>query len=76
MAFKPKGYSSVSPYLIVNDAQPAINSLDTVFNARPLRKYPGEAGKLEHGEIRIADSALMLCDAVDGWPLVPAQVRI
>ena len=68
MAFKPKGYNIVSPYLIVNGSQPTINFLVTEFNASPLWKHPREAGKLGHGEIRIDDSVLMLCDAVDGGP--------
>ncbi len=76
MSFKPKDYNSVSPYLIVNGAQSTIDFLVAVFDATPLRLIPGDSGKLGHGEVRIDDSVLMFCDAVEGWPAVPAHVHI
>ena len=76
MSFKPEHYSSVSPYLIVNGAQSTIDFLVAVFDAKPLRSIPGENGKLGHGEVRIDDSVLMFCDAVEGWPAAPAHVHV
>ena len=76
MSFKPEDYSSVSPYLIVNGAQSTIDFLVAVFDATQLRSIPGDNGKLGHGEVRIDDSVLMFCDAVEGWPAVPAHVHI
>ena len=76
MSFKPEDYSSVSPYLIVNGAQSTIDFLIAVFDATQLRLIPGDNGKLGHGEVRIDDSVLMFCDAVEGWPAVPAHVHI
>lgn len=76
MAFKPENYNSVSPYLTVNGAQATIDFLVRVFGATPLRSYPGENGRLTHGEVRIDDSVLMFADAVEGWPATPAHVHI
>jgi len=76
MHFKPERYSSVSPYLIVEGAQRTIDFLVAVFAAEPLRVFPGESGKLAHGEVRIDDTVLMFCDAVEGWPAVPAHVHV
>ncbi|MEO6878677.1 MAG: VOC family protein, partial [Gemmatimonadaceae bacterium] len=76
MGFKPENYSSVSPYLIVNGAQNTIDFVITVFGATPLRSLPGENGKLGHGEVRIDDSVVMFCDAVDGFSAAPAHVHI
>lgn len=76
MSFKPDGYNSVSPYLVVNGAQATIDFLVAVFDATPLRVIPAEGGKLGHGEVRIDDTVVMFCDAVDGWPAVPAHVHI
>lgn len=76
MAFKPNGYSSVSPYLTVNGAKATIDFLVQVFGAETLRMIPGDAGKLAHGEVRIDDSVLMLTDAVEGWPATPSHVHI
>jgi len=76
MAFKPQGYNSASPYLIVNGAQATIDFLVAVFDAKPLRVILGESGKLGHGEVRIDDTVVMFCDAIDGWPAAPAHVHI
>ncbi len=76
MNFKPDGYTSVAPYLIVNGAQDTIDFLVRVFDATPLRMIPGAAGKLAHGEVRIDDTVVMLTDAVEGWPANPTHVHI
>lgn len=66
-AFKPSGYNSVSPYLVVNGAQKMIDLLQQVFNAEQLRKYDGPDGKVMHTELRIDDSVIMLADATEAW---------
>jgi PhnB protein len=76
MTVKPDGYNSVSPYLIVNGAQATIDFLVAVFNARQLRTIPREDGKLRHAEVRLDDTVLVLADAIEGWPAVPACVHI
>ena len=67
MSFKPDGYTSVAPYLIVNGARETIEFLVRVFDATPLRMIPGAAGRLAHGEVRIDDTVVMFADAVEGW---------
>lgn len=76
MAFKPDGYTSLAPYLIVNGAQATIDFLIAVFAAEPLRMHRNDDGKIAHGEVRIDDTVLMLCDAVEGWPAIPANVHV
>lgn len=76
MSFKPDGYTSVSPYLLVDGAQASIDFLVAVFDAEKLRMIPGEEGRIRHGEVRIDDSVLMLADAIEGWPAVPGHVHI
>ena len=76
MGFKPAGYNSVSPYLIVDGAQATIDFLVAVFDARPLRTVPRGDGKLRHGEVRIDDTVLMVTDAIAGWPATPSHVHI
>ncbi|WP_369941264.1 VOC family protein [Xanthomonas medicagonis] len=76
MHFKPDGYNAVSPYLIVDGARRTIAFLVAVFDAEPLRQIPGEGGTLAHGEVRIDDSVLMFCDAVEGWPAQPAHIHV
>ena len=76
MTYKPEGYSSVSPYLLVDGAQATLDFLVAVFGAEPLRIYPGEGGKLRHAEVRIDDSVVMIADAIEGWPAVASNVHV
>jgi PhnB protein len=74
--YKPEGYTSVSPYLIVDGAARTVQFLKEVFGAVQLRMYPDEKGKLMHAEVRIEDSVVMLADAAPSWPAMTAHVHI
>lgn len=74
--YKPDGYSSVSPYLMVDGAARTIQFLEKVFDAVSLRQIPGPHGKLMHAEVRIDDSVIMLTDGAEGWPAIPSHVHI
>jgi PhnB protein len=73
---KPEGYSSVSPYLIVDGASRTIDFLVRVFDAVELRRFPADRGKLMHAEVRIDDTVVMLADASGDWPAIPASVHV
>ena len=75
MAFKPDGYNSASPYLLVDGAQATVDFLKSVFDAQPLRMVPSQPGRLRHAEVRIDDSVVMLADAIEGWPAVKGHVH-
>lgn len=75
--YKPDTYSTVSPYLIVNGADATIEFLQRVFGAIELRRFPDDAGKLMHAEVRIEDTVLMLADpAPPEWPSIASYVHI
>lgn len=75
-SYKPENYNSVSPYLIVDGASATIDFLKTVFDAVELRRFPGDAGQVMHAEVRLDDTVLMIADAAEGWPAMPAHVHI
>lgn len=61
MAWKPNGYSTVSPYLMVQDAEKTLQFIETVFAATRLRLHPREDGSgVAHSEARIDDSIIMM----------------
>jgi len=66
--YKPAGYNSLSPYLIVDGAQRMIDLLIRVFDARELRRYDNPDGTIMHAEVRLDDSVLMLGDASEHFP--------
>lgn len=74
--YKPNGYTSVAPYLIVNGAGRTFEFLKQVFGATELRRSDAPDGKVQHAEVRIDDTVLMLADAVEGWPASSVHVHI
>jgi len=74
--FKPEGYNSVSPYLIVNGAQRLIDLLKRIFDATQLRRYDNPDATIMHAEIRIDDSVIMLGDSSDRFPPVPTVLHV
>jgi PhnB protein len=73
---KPSGYSTVSPYLIAAGAQAVIDFLKQAFGAEELRRYDLPDGSIMHAEIRIGDTVVMLGDAGENWPAVPAHLHV
>jgi uncharacterized glyoxalase superfamily protein PhnB len=63
--YKPKDYTTVSPYLIVNGASGTIDFLQRVFGAIELRRFPDAAGKIMHAEVRIDDTVVMIADSAE-----------
>ena len=75
-SYKPDGYTTVSPYLIVDGASATIDFLRNVFAAVELRRYPDSPGKVMHAEVRIDDTIVMIADGADGWPPAPSHVHV
>lgn len=73
-SYKPKGYNSVSPYLVVAGAQKMIDLLQEIFNTRELRRYDMPDGSIMHAELQIDDSVIMIGDAGDSFS--PNQLLI
>ncbi len=57
----PKGYNSVTPYLILNDAASAIKFYQKVFGAKERMRME-HGGKVGHAELKIGDCMIMLAD--------------
>ncbi len=74
--YKPEGYSTVSPYLIVDGARRAIDFLVDVFGATELRRMVNEDGTIMHAEVRLGDSVVMLADSVANWPPGAAHIHV
>ncbi|MEZ4594345.1 MAG: VOC family protein [Chloroflexota bacterium] len=75
-SYKPDGYNSVAPYLIVEDASSTIEFLIKTFSAVQLRRFTHTDGRIQHAEVCIEDSVIMLADKAEGWPPTPSYVHI
>lgn len=71
MAVKPipDGYSSVTPYLAVDDAAKAIAFYQKAFNAMELFRMEGPDHRVGHAEIKIGNSHVMLADECPGMEI-------
>jgi PhnB protein len=64
MAVKPipEGYPRVSPYLVVDGAQKAIEFYTTVLGFTERMRMPGPDGRIGHAELELDGSVVMLAD--------------
>ena len=63
----PKGYHTVTPYLIVRDAAKAIGFYQKAFGAVEVVRMGMPDGKIMHAELKIGDSHVMLTDENPQW---------
>src|SRR3954468_11301617 len=60
--FKPEGYHSVTPYLVIDGAASAIDFYKKVFGATEIMRMPAPGGKIGHAELKFGDSPVMMAD--------------
>lgn len=59
----PHGYHTVTPYLIVRDAEKALAFYADAFGAEVTMRLPGADGEgILHAEMKLGDSVIMLAD--------------
>lgn len=75
-SYKPTGYTSVAPYLIVDGAGATIEFLTRVFDATELRRFTDQEGRIVHAEVRLDDTVVMIADWVEGWPAIASHVHL
>lgn len=74
--WKPEGHSSVSPYLITENAEAVITFLHAALGAVSLRRYDMPDGSIMHAEVRIDDTVVMIGQAGGDWPPVPCHLHV
>ena len=61
-SYIPKGYNTITPYLVIKGAAKAIEYYKSVFGATVVVRMDGPDGKVGHAELQIGDSRVMLAD--------------
>ncbi|KRR27201.1 VOC family protein [Bradyrhizobium retamae] len=60
----PKGFHTVTPYLVVDGAEKVIRFMKEAFGAEPVfEPMMGPDGKVMHAEFKIGDSIVMISDS-------------
>ncbi|MFN2563679.1 MAG: VOC family protein [Gemmatimonadaceae bacterium] len=72
----PDGYHTVTPYLVVRDAPRLIEFLQQAFGATERMRAPRPDGTVMHAEVEIGDSRVMIADASDSAPPMPACIHL
>jgi PhnB protein len=70
----PKGFHTVTPYLIVTDGARAIDFYKRAFGAQELLRLDGPDGKVAHAELKIGDSIIMLSEEMPGHTRSPQSL--
>lgn len=66
--YKPENYTSLSPYLIVDEAEKLVKLLEVIFDAKVLRGFNHPDGRIAHTELLIDDSILMISSSTELYP--------
>ena len=64
----PEGYRTATPNLVVDGGLEALGFYERAFGAEVVSRLES-GGKLMHGEIRIGDSLITVCDAMPEYGL-------
>lgn len=72
----PEGYSTVTPYLMPEDADRLIRFLQEAFDAELLGRHESPDGRMMHASLQIGDSKVMMGEAAEEWPAMPAMLHL
>jgi len=76
VSYKPAGHQAVIPYLILPDAEKALEFITKVFHAQHADVFRGPTGRVRHATLAIGDSVIMLGECGPQWPAQPAHVYV
>ena len=76
VSFIPKGYHTVTPYVIVRGAGQLLDFVKRAFGAKEKHRSAGEDGSIWHADIVIGSSHVMIADASEQWPAMQAGVYL
>lgn len=74
--YNPAGLPHLIPYLVLSNAEGALDFTKAVFGAKEMRVSRNPQGEIGHAEIGIGDSALMLGQSSEEWPPSPSTIYV
>jgi PhnB protein len=72
----PEGYQTVTPYLVVEDAEGLIAFIQRAFGGTLRSRHDDPQGRVAHAEVEIGDSRVMLGQSNDQWPPTRAMLHL
>ncbi|MDQ1473680.1 MAG: hypothetical protein QOJ99_5160 [Bryobacterales bacterium] len=74
--YKPAGFRSLTPYLVVPDADRILQFLKDAFDAEELGVHRRDDNTIMHAELRIGDSMIELGQANAPWTPMQASLHL
>ena len=72
----PEGYHTITPYLIVQDANALVDFIRRAFGAKDVHVMRGPKGEIAHADLLVGDSHVMLGQAHGPWPAMPTSIYV
>jgi len=74
----PAGYHTVTPWIAARDANGLVAFIERVFGGRetPGSRVTSADGRIDHVEVRLGDSTIMLFDRREGWLETPGLLKV
>jgi PhnB protein len=70
----PPGYHSITPFLMLNDIAGFLDFLRDAFEAQEIHRMPAPDGSVNHAQVRIGDSHILMGDPMGQHPQMPACI--
>ncbi len=72
----PNGYSTITPYFTLSDAEQFIDVCRSVFDAQVVKDVRNADQKIQHARLKIGNSIIMLNQSSDTYGLNVSQMHI
>ena len=72
----PPGFHSVTPYLIVREAERLLEFLGQTFDARVRSRFDDSDGRIVNAEVLVEGSIVEVAEASPEWPALAAAVHV
>ena len=72
----PKGYHTVTPFLIVNGAASLLEFITKAFGGKISFIMKGDDGKVSHATIKVGDSIIMVSDASERFQATSSMLHL
>ncbi len=73
---KPKGYTVLTPYFTVADADRLIAFLKEAFDGTVIKENRNDNGRVQHVRVQIDDAVIMLNESSDDYPANISQMHL
>lgn len=72
----PDGYHTITPFLVAEKAAQLVDFIKEAFGAEEMHRMASPDGTVQHAELRIGDSPLMLGEAQGEWKAIPSMLYL